>query len=82
MVDQVLDKDSGNTRPNTERRSAHGIFFFYYTEQRKTTNEKKKKSGFGKFSLIQDCSPAINVDLIRLLIMGLKTNHGRRLWLQ
>lgn len=40
-VHQVLDKDGGNTRPNTERRSAHGIFFFM-TEQRKTTNERKK----------------------------------------
>lgn len=42
-VHKVLDKDGGNTRPNTERRSAHGIFFFM-TEQRKTTNERKKKN--------------------------------------
>lgn len=51
-VHQVLDKDGGNTRPNTERRSAHGIFFFMtFLEQWKTTNERrKKKSGFGKFT--------------------------------
>lgn len=40
---QVLDKDGGNTRPNTERRSAHGIFF-YDAEQWRTTNESKKNN--------------------------------------
>lgn len=41
-VHQVLDKDGGNTRPNTERRSAHGILFFMTQSSGRPPMKEKK----------------------------------------